>query len=81
MSGSARVLPLVYLWCADFNVGRNEKASATLRRMTDAIVRVPHMVQVRYQASLPALTYALHVYHRLSDSSSALDEEAAGYTS
>jgi len=49
--------------------------------MTDAIVRVPYVVQVRNQASLPALTHALHVYHRLPVSSSALDEEAAGYTS
>ena len=49
--------------------------------MTDAIVRVLYVVQVRNQASLPALTYALHVYHRLPDSSRALDEEAAAYTS
>ena len=58
-----------------------KKASATPERMTDAIVRVPYVVQVRNQASLPALTHALHVYHRLPVSSSALDEEAAGYTS
>ncbi|ULA69613.1 MAG: hypothetical protein LZF62_440070 [Nitrospira sp.] len=55
-----------------------KKASATLGRMTDAIVRVLYVVRGPLQASLPAFTHALHVYHRLSDSSSSLDEEAAG---
>jgi hypothetical protein len=58
-----------------------KKASATLERMTDAIVRVPYVVQVRYQASLPALTHAVHVYHHPLNSSSSLDEEAERYTS
>ncbi len=49
--------------------------------MTDAIVRVPYVVQVRNQAALPIFTHALHVYHRLPESSSSLDGEADSYTS